>query len=109
MKALEYFFLKDKTLTLNTDKPWTFWKQLPFKEKSGERNAWVESCRSHQASTLILFNGIFLLLLRVEEHRTRHQNGMGKRVTLSLIYDKCMGILMCANGVETKEKRIYLR
>ena len=30
------------------------------------------------------------LLLRVEEHRTRHQNGMGKRVTLSLIYDKCM-------------------
>ena len=33
---------------------------------------------------------------------------MGKRVTLSLIYDKCMGILMCANGVETKEKRIYL-
>ena len=60
-------------------------------------------------STLILFNGIVLLLLRVEEHRTRHQNGMGKRVTLSLIYDKCMGILMCANGVETKEKRIYLR
>ena len=30
------------------------------------------------------------LLLRVEEHRTRHQNGMGKRETLSLIYDKCM-------------------
>ena len=30
------------------------------------------------------------LLLRVEEHITRHQNGMGKRVTLSLIYDKCM-------------------
>ena len=29
------------------------------------------------------------LLLRVEEHRTRHQNGMGKRET-SLIYDKCM-------------------
>ena len=32
----------------------------------------------------------FGLLLRVEEHRTRHQNGMGKRETLSLIYDKCM-------------------
>ena len=31
----------------------------------------------------------FGLLLRVEEHRTRHQNGMGKRETLSLIYDKC--------------------
>ena len=30
------------------------------------------------------------LLLRVEEHRTRHQNGMGKRETLSLIYDKCI-------------------
>ena len=30
------------------------------------------------------------LLLRVEEHITRHQNGMGKRLTLSLIYDKCM-------------------
>ena len=30
------------------------------------------------------------LLLRVEEHRTRHRNGMGKRETLSLIYDKCM-------------------
>ena len=33
---------------------------------------------------------IYGLLLRVEEHRTRHQNGMGKRETLSLIYDKCM-------------------
>ena len=32
----------------------------------------------------------FGLLLWVEEHRTRHQNGMGKRETLSLIYDKCM-------------------
>ena len=32
----------------------------------------------------------FGLLLRVEEHTTRHQNGMGKRLTLSLIYDKCM-------------------
>ena len=30
------------------------------------------------------------LLLRVEEHRTRHQNGMSKRETLSLIYDKYM-------------------
>ena len=35
-------------------------------------------------------NIIWRLLLRVEEHRTRHQNGMGKRETLSLIYDKCM-------------------
>ena len=32
----------------------------------------------------------FGLLLRVEEHRTRHQNEMGKKETLSLIYDKCM-------------------
>ena len=30
------------------------------------------------------------LLFRVEEQRTRHQNGLGKRDTLSLIYDKCM-------------------
>ena len=30
----------------------------------------------------------FGLLLWVEEHRTRHQNGIGKRVTWSLIYDK---------------------
>ena len=73
-------------------------------EKSGERNAGVESCRSHQASTLILFNGIFLLLLRVEEHRTRHQNGMGKRVTLSLIYDKCLGILMVQMELKQKKK-----
>ena len=36
------------------------------------------------------FEGKKRLLLRVEEHRTRHQNGMGKRETLSLIYDKCM-------------------
>ena len=27
------FFLKDKKLTLNTDKLWTFWKQLPFMKK----------------------------------------------------------------------------
>ena len=53
------FFLKNKKLTLNTDKPWTFWKQLPFMKKSGGRNAWVVSCRSHQAGTLILVNGIF--------------------------------------------------
>ena len=30
----------------------------------------------------------FGLLLWAEEHRTRHQNGIGKRVTWSLIYDK---------------------
>ena len=63
MKAPEYFFLKDKKLTLNKDKPCTFWKQLPFMKKSGERNAWVVSCRSHQAGTLILVNGIFRLFL----------------------------------------------
>ena len=63
MKAPEYFFLKDKKLTLNKDKPGTFWKQLPFMKKSGERNAWIVSCRSYQAGTLILVNGIFLLFL----------------------------------------------
>ena len=41
MKAPEYFFLKDKKYILNTDIPWTFWKQLPFMKKSGEKNAWV--------------------------------------------------------------------
>ena len=39
---------------------------------------------------LPLYQKYYRLLLRVEEHRTRHQNGMGKRETLSLIYDKCM-------------------
>ena len=42
------------------------------------------------------------LLLRVEEHRTRHQNGMGKRVTLSLIYDKCM-----QPGSRNRDKRMH--
>ena len=63
MKAPEYFFLKDKKLALNTDKPCTFWKQPPFMKKSGERNARVVSCRSHQAGTLTLVNGIFSLFL----------------------------------------------
>ena len=49
---------------------------------------------SNEESDLGLFRSQsvvkFWLLLRVEEHRTRHQNGMGKRVKLSLIYDKCM-------------------
>ena len=40
MKAPEYFFLKGKKLNLKTDKPCTFWKQLLFMKKSGERNAW---------------------------------------------------------------------
>ena len=68
MKAPEYFFLKDKKLTLNKDKPGTFWKQLPFMKKSGERNAWVVSCRSHQAGTLILVSGrpIFLITLECQ-------------------------------------------
>ena len=42
------------------------------------------------------------LLLRVEEHRTRHQNGMGKRETLSLIYDKCM-----QPGSRNRDKRMH--
>ena len=42
------------------------------------------------------------LLLRVEEHITRHQNGMGKRVTLSLIYDKCM-----QPGSRNRDKRMH--
>ena len=42
------------------------------------------------------------LLLRVEEHRTRHQNGMGKRETLSLIYDKCM-----QPGSRKRDKRMH--
>ena len=28
--------------------------------------------------------------IQIPEAQNRHQNGMGKRVTLSLIYDKCM-------------------
>ena len=44
----------------------------------------------HSTLVLLLLGTVNGLLLRVEEHRTRHQNGMGKRVTLSLIYDKCM-------------------
>ena len=42
------------------------------------------------------------LLLQVEEHRTRHQNGMGKRETLSLIYDKCM-----QPGSRKRDKRMH--
>ena len=63
MKTHEYFYLKDKKLTLNTDKLCTFWKQLPFMKKSEERNAWVVSCSSHQAGSLILVNGIFPVFL----------------------------------------------
>ena len=62
-ESTEYFFLKGKKLTLNTDKPCTFWKQLLFMTKSGERNAWEVSCWSHKTGTLILVKGIFPLLL----------------------------------------------
>ena len=48
---------------------------------------------------LSCYNG---LLLRVEEHRTRHQNGMGKRETLSLIYDKCK-----QPGSRKRDKRMH--
>ena len=44
-------------------------------------------CQTHH-SPLTIRN--VRLLPRVEEHRTRHQNGMGKGETLSLIYNKCM-------------------
>ena len=47
----------------------------------------LEKTENYKTIVVLLF---FRLLLRVEEHRTRHQNGMGKRETLSLIYDKCM-------------------
>ena len=42
------------------------------------------------------------LLLRLEEHRTRHLNGMGKRETLLLIYDKCM-----QPGSRNRDKRMH--
>ena len=50
-------------------------------------NSYVKTCSPFFIEVV---NGVNRLLLRVEEHRTRHQNGTGKRETLSLIYDKCM-------------------
>ena len=50
----------------------------------------MRNCRRYNRIYGLQLRNILRLLLRVEEHRTRRQNGMGKRVTLSLIYDKCM-------------------
>ena len=59
-----------------------------FKSEYLERQIYERSLKSEPSIVKLIGNK--RLLLRVEEHRTRHQNGIGKRETLSLIYDKCM-------------------